>query len=420
MTLHAYPNELATFVAARWPDEAEPLPAPNLLLELLSTCYQASLLREEDRPVQFRLLLGPAGALTADAGPPTGLHRLELTRHRSLHPEELRRLSPAADFDRALIGADIDEDEELFIWGLAQSGTRWLHETEGGRDKPPPLPSWLVVQVRGPGHLTVACGDEVLGTLREGVITPPRIDVFRSQWLLEMFADVRGEVARVHRDARRADPATWSNLDPEFVRTLAQNVLRRCLSVMRARRHGATMLFLPPHTDAELLGSSLGVRYEFEDAAPRRRFRELLQTVMRELARGGHDAANSVGWADYIDSESRALAQLDEALFEIGHLFASLSAVDGALVLDRRFEIRGFGAFVSGELPEIVQIELALDVEGERTRSERVLNVGTRHRAVYRVCAAHPGVLGIVVSQDGNVRFVTSRAGDVVCWDQDT
>ncbi len=418
MTLHSYPDDLATFTSARWPEDAPPLPAPGVLLELLSTCYQASLLREEGRPVQFRALLGPPAELSILEGPPTGLQRLELTSDRSFHPEELRRLAPAVEFERGLIGACLDDDERLRIWGLAQSGSRWLHASEGGREEAMQLPPWLVVQVRGPGHVSVACGLVVLGTLRNGLITPPRIDVFRSHWLAELFADVRSEVETLHADARSDAHRPWADLNPEFSRQLGQNVLRRCVSVMRQHRHGASLLFLPPDVDDDLLGASLSVRYEFRDDAPRKRFRNLLTRVMRELARLGAELG-TVGWDDYVRAEKRELVELDEALFEIGHLFAALSAVDGALVLDRRFELRGFGAFVSGELPEVVRVARALDVEAENTKPERVLRVGTRHRAVYRLCAAHPDVLGIVVSQDGNVRIVKERDGAVVCWDQD-
>ena len=44
--------------------------------------------------------------------------------------------------------------------------------------------------------------------------------------------------------------------------------------------------------------------------------------------------------------------------------------------------------------------------------------MGTRHRAAYRICAAIPGSLAIVVSQDGSVRFVRELDGRVAYWDQ--
>ena len=67
--MHAYPRDLALLVQQRWTDgpgeeregseavaESE-LPDLSALERLLSTCYQASLLHEEGRPVTFRIAL---------------------------------------------------------------------------------------------------------------------------------------------------------------------------------------------------------------------------------------------------------------------------------------------------------------------------------------------------------------------------
>jgi hypothetical protein len=67
---HAYPKDLAYFVHDRWDHAslsvgpapgatlpANPAPALGVLQEVFSTCYQASLMREEERPVTFRLVL---------------------------------------------------------------------------------------------------------------------------------------------------------------------------------------------------------------------------------------------------------------------------------------------------------------------------------------------------------------------------
>jgi Probable sensor domain DACNV len=67
---HSYPRELVAFVVEHWeaagaelgPSEVsyhphETLPHLPTLERLLSTCYQASLMREEERSVSFRLIL---------------------------------------------------------------------------------------------------------------------------------------------------------------------------------------------------------------------------------------------------------------------------------------------------------------------------------------------------------------------------
>ena len=44
------------------PITAAPLPPSPLLEDIFSTCYQASMLREEERPVQVRLVLADPGS----------------------------------------------------------------------------------------------------------------------------------------------------------------------------------------------------------------------------------------------------------------------------------------------------------------------------------------------------------------------
>ena len=73
---HAYPKDLAALVRERWGDRSG-LPKPATVGRLLSTCYQAGLMREEERPVTFRLMLAEPGFFPPEAGPPAGLHRLE-------------------------------------------------------------------------------------------------------------------------------------------------------------------------------------------------------------------------------------------------------------------------------------------------------------------------------------------------------
>ncbi len=60
---YSYPRDLARFVRDRWNDVRQtaeggaPLPDTTTLEDFCSACYQAGLLREEERPVIFRAIL---------------------------------------------------------------------------------------------------------------------------------------------------------------------------------------------------------------------------------------------------------------------------------------------------------------------------------------------------------------------------
>ena len=385
---HAYPENLAQVLRTQWDNPRGPatraetaagcaparLPDAPILEDLLSMCYQVSLLREEERPLRFRLILCEPARFAPELGPPTGFHRLLFGEERRCTEHELYRLAPALDFYRSFIGVRLEQGSEGRIWGLVHSGPRWLQVVHGGRETYQPLPAVLVVRVTGPGRLAVCKGLVTLATLHGGQIHCPLVDVFDSQWLPESFATVRAELWPLH---------------------LARSFLST--------------------------NPYMTIKYPFLDEEPRQRVRTLIVSIMNALAVAYGprvEVGRAVGWDEYMASNDVTLARLDEALFEVAHLIASLSGVDGAIVLTKRYEIVGFGAEILGNHDHVMNVAKALDAEGEHTEMERSEDVGTRHRSAYRLCHALPGADVIIVSQDGTVRFVKWRKGVVTYWEQ--
>lgn len=423
----AYPVDLAAFVRERWTRKtADPLPEPEVLEALLSACYQASLLAEEERSVRFRAILCEPHRIPAAGGPPRGLHRLEFPEPRPFSVHDLRQLSPAADYDRTLIGIGQDEEGGLGIWGLVHSGPRWLRGDQGGRALPPPLPSSLVVRINGPGRLSVDMGHDPVGKLEEGRLSDASMNVFDSRWLPDAFAPVRAELDEIHAGAReRAEKGgeRWVPLDSDITRVIGQHTIKRIISAVRDSYHGGTVVIIPPgFADDVLKDRYVALKYKFADAEPRRRFRTLIVNVMSTLAASyageDHPEEEQVGWEAYEASKDARLSALDEAIFEVAHLIAGLAAVDGAVVMTQRFELLGFGGEISGRLPDVRVVSRALDVEGEATVEVSSEGVGTRHRSAYRLAGALHDAIVVVISQDGNVRFVKHKDGAVTYWDQ--
>jgi hypothetical protein len=118
---YSYPGDLARFVRDRWRDVPEPsgvvdpLPDAAALEGFFAAGYQASMLREEERPVVFRAILAEPALFAPEERPPEGLQRLGFSRSLPFDPRELRRLSVAADPQRTLIGVRPDEEGSLRI-----------------------------------------------------------------------------------------------------------------------------------------------------------------------------------------------------------------------------------------------------------------------------------------------------------------
>lgn len=430
--MHAYHEDLAWFIRNRWAAAAQEkdggmlaasLPPPPFLEDLLSTCYQASLLREEERPVRVRLMVAAPELLLDREVPPLALHRQVFAQCRPCNETELRKLSHAANFSRSLIGVALNEEGEWQIWGLVHSGTRWRQAYRGGRQVPPTFPPVPIIWVMGPGRLAALQGMETLAALDEGSIITPDLNVFESHWLADYFSEIRAEIL-TQLAANGGNGRKWENVfDPNLLRIIGRHVMLRIISAMRESRQGGTLLFLPHCRLEEFTCPNplITLKYQFHEDAARQRFiRLIIQTLQTLVAtyRPGLDQGKRLGWQEYITLDSESLSLLEEAIFEAAHQLADFAAVDGAVVLTNRNRMLGFGGLIKGDFDQVQTVARALDAEGERRLEELTETVGTRHRSVYYLCHQIPEALGLVISHDGYVRLIKEKDGCVTYWEQ--
>jgi hypothetical protein len=413
----AYPPDLADYTLEQWPAGLPLGVTRDQLADVLSACFLASLTTDEGRPVRFRLLLTPHDALPTEGEPNRGVLKLRFESSRALEPDELRRLSPAAPFETSLIGAHL-EGSELRIWGIAYSGAAWLAPSWGGRDSGVIWTRAPILHVTGPGRVAVRTAGRLVAGLERGTLISSAMDVFESRWLPRLFAHVRDDVLREHRDAV-ADPGSKSSvIDSSLVQTLTQHMVRRVVRLVRGAGHGG-MILIAEVEEALRFREGLGairLKYTFADEEPRGRYQTLMRRLMTSLAAASR--TGSVGWEDFRAADDPALTEIEHSVFEISRLIASLASVDGAVLLNKRFDLIGFGAEVSAELTAPKQVWRAIDIEGESRQCDFAESVGTRHRAAYRFVQHHPQGLAVVISHDGSVRFVASLEHGVTYWEQ--
>ena len=433
--MFAYHDDLARLIRDCWPTEAEhqvetgqfsavPLPASPFFENLLSLCYQVSMLREEDIPVRLRIILAGPELFSNQEIPPMGLHRLVFSKPRPCNEIELKKLSPAVDFSRSLVGVTLNQEGEWEIWGLVHSGTRWLQHHHGGRKIPPDLPNAPVIWVRGPGRLAVLRGTESLATLTEGRIITPTIDLFESSWLREYFGLAQLELPEMYLTLW--EKQNWHSItDPNLPGIIVRQAIMRTISTMREAHKGGTIIILPHERRNDFTSRNplLNIKYQFkEDETRYRSLRlmfETLQTLAEEKA-NKIDPGKKLTWQEYIDINSEQLSHLEEAWFELSHQLADFAMVDGAVVLTKGGCMLGFGGMILGDYDQVTTVARALDLEGRQRQEELTENVGARHRTVYYLCHKVPEALGIVISQDGNARFIKYKDGQVTYWEQAT
>jgi len=411
----AYPPDLARYVETHWP-AATRLSVPSAMLEdALSAAFQASLTTEEGRATRFRLLLTGPEQLPDTGVPNEGVLRLKFDRTRPLNADELRRLAPSVPFETALIAAHAEQGK-LRIWGVAHSGPAWLAPSWGGRSI---VPNWTydpIIHVTAPGQLAVRCAGRLIGALERGLLLDAALDVFDSNWLPVMFERERQLIQQEHA-ALQMQVASPTSVEHSLIGKIAQQMLRRAIQLIRGARHGGLILIVDTGQGAATNTlNGLRLKYSLAQDEPAHRYRTLLFQILEAVAATTSKA--SVGWSDFASNQSPRFEQLEQAVFEQSRVLANLTAIDGALVLDKRFSVLGFGAEVSAELPTPERVWRALDAEAQICQPEELENVGTRHRAAYRFVNDHPDGLAVVVSQDGGVSFVAKREQRVVFWQQ--
>lgn len=415
---YQYPADLAAHLCSSWPEGVpQPLLPPLLVLtELLSTCYQASMLTEELQPVTFRMVVLEPEQIAALDGPPRGYHRLRFAQPRPLLANTLRKLSPAVEYSHSMLGVR-EGAHGLEIWGIVHSGPRGTNSFYSSGRRFTALPPCLLISVKGPGAVTVSNGSRVIAKLSRGRVQSPRDEVLNAQWVHNIFNNARQETQDMYETVYGA--AAPVKLDQVISQHLVQSMLRRSLQLLRKRGNGATLLVVPPELLPELLepNTYLAFRYAFADEEPRRRCPTLLMRLLHRLGQI-FPAGSTVTWAQYAESEDLQIQLIDAAMEEFAELLANLASVDGAVVLTRRLELLGFGAEIAGNLPAVTTTEQALDIEATTTVPETTEGVGTRHRSAYRLCAQLGDVLAMVLSQDGRIQVVKRLNGRVTTWDQ--
>jgi hypothetical protein len=103
--------------------------------------------------------------------------------------------------------------------------------------------------------------------------------------------------------------------------------------------------------DVSAVNRHISLKYQFREEEPRQRFRTLILGVMNTFAELHGESENSakvVGWQEYVDCRSETIAVLEEGIFDLAHFIASLSAIDGAVVMTKGQDILGFGGVISG------------------------------------------------------------------------
>lgn len=335
------------------------------LTELVDLAFRVSLKREEGRYPSFQLF-----APLRDADEP--MLDMRFSPPLPLSMEILHRVSPGIP-PRPYAFVVKEGPEGLRLEGAARveysgfAALRGRLDYHGGTLFP-----GLALHVAGPARLRTALFSHDAPVkyleLKEGRLTTSYDNAFSPIFL----PLCRQGAAILARDSE----------DGGSLPSLVKATLARVFSLAVAAGHGGMFVFLPPGVGQVSLGGLLagGVGVSWPN----------LGRVAVNLASGGsYYATHMEQW----ETATRVTAQA--------------SSVDGAVILDAAFSVLGFRVELCGNRDERLPSCVDLDPRcSEPTPLGPVLlsSFGTRHRSAARFCAAVPGAVAVVVSQDGEMR----------------
>jgi DisA bacterial checkpoint controller nucleotide-binding len=415
---HSYPRELAEQIWSLWnrSDGRESvLDSVDTLNSFLSIAYQASLLREEGRPVECRITLSePKNLHPADLAA-IGFHLVRFTDRRSFAEQEIRRLGAATGFYRAMIVVERSASHGFEISGMVHTGA-WSRDLTVAIDSlNHPIPNWLIIHVRGPGNLVIHRGSERLVTLLNGRVEGHGFDLFASSWLLDRYRTV-GEG---FSDEKAPRPLDSINVREDLAEKIGIGFMRRVIREIRNSQHGGTIVFAPRSLISKLLEirGPLRAKYRIDEACTASPFAVILAEVTRRLGQFAlAKARSSAGWQEYLEWYEEFPYTFSQRFVELALWLSDLTAVDGCLLLDHKFTVLGFGVEIQVPSFEDEMVYRALDIEAQHCVLESMESAGTRHRTAYRLCREYAQCLAIVVSQDGTVKFVANHQDKVTYW----
>ena len=406
------------------------LPSQSELELLFDVAFQASLLTEEGRRTGFRIVYASKEEIDKSRDKDKSNYfdnDSRLIAFDNLRPysvSEINRLAPAAEFTRLMICVSNHSKEaskpKLVIWGLLDVGDNWWkfvhHETSGGRCPP----NNITVTCCNPGELSISSGGDVYYTLKNGDIVEPKMNPIWDGDIHNFFQNARKSL--YSETIKELKTKKWDELghDDDYPFRFYNYFLERVLFYIREKAHGGTIIFIPKAinkndtrlTDRALIKYPCNYDYVWNilkaSLINHRRYYGLHFPLW-----DGKVPITKDNFREHNLLEGESL-EIEEGLSDIAQAIASLTSVDGAVILNDRFEVLGFGAEVTAVSQSLK--EISIKTGAGRNKKISIESFGTRHRSAFRFCSSFEDSVAFVVSQDGGVKAVKRVASEVILW----
>jgi sensor domain DACNV-containing protein len=332
------------------------VPPEDAIEVMIEAAFWASLRREEGYIPKISL---------AFVAPDDAPNPLRFARPLPLDPAALTRVAPAVERSGIHLAVDRAPGDVWMVWGTVRALPRYCFVLEAA------APGLLVVKHQR-GELGKFVNVAVLEGDRIKIVDEDASSLPDCPPLLESLLGFES-------------PRSWID---------EVNVLVQLAVSMRAHGRGGLLLVVPPDGEGWRESIVQPISYGIEP-----RF-----TGLADLALATPEAAELTAW-------QQTLARSVDAI-------AGLTAVDGAAIITRRYDVVAFGAKITRRRgsPQVEQVAVTEPVEGGVPAIVHPSQLGgTRHLSAAQFVHDQRDALAMVASQDGRFTvFAWSPCEDMV------
>lgn len=401
-------DQLVKDVLAAWIDDQnhpsrgrdkKPIPSEQDLSILLDTVFQASLFREEGRPVSTSVTwLSPEDFENREIGRMRESRlTLEFDPPISFEAHNLAKLSGVVDGKTGTFLVCRTETG-AHIWGTCYftRGTGPIGEIPATAMEVRHLsPDYPTVTITGAGSMQITRGWSVIGRIEGGKFLQAQATVLTSNMLGQYLYRLIG----INVDLRSRN---FRNTEDADVAHSFLNCVEFTIEVLSQRRIGATVIFVPPNQMESALA-------ETETAW---RVHGCLEI---EKLRGARLHYQKMAQEGSRTSSLLFRLKIDEALRQRLRSLVSLAGIDGALLLTPSFDVIGFGMKLnSTKWGKDVQHGPVVQPIGKQQLD--FSRLGTRHNSALNFVGSIEGAIAFVASSDGPIRALVKSTDEKVWY----
>jgi hypothetical protein len=418
------PKNLAESVCAELRKRHYVVQDEKIIVDLFETMYFSSLKTEESESVTFHVVfLDPANP---DPKPPRNpvkdrwsyvpfAERIEFT------VQNLVKIAKSSDLRTSSFVVWPDKKGRLFIWGLVDQQNRFHKFLNRSADIEPERPGLFQASVEGIGVIVVYMRYDKVAELKINELTRNSLDLFRQGPVRDLLSSGIDSHLRAIRSSIPDDLYPAHSQIEELHTQQWLSVLCRILLRVQSIKNGGAILITPDRNTSDL-NIKYGIDYErLQTSLQTNAVTKLKADFLEKLILGVNESKpKDIPTSQYFqlkafDKELRANKnEIDGVIWFI----ALLTRVDGLVLMDRNLAVRGYGVEITNA-KEPANLFMAGDklATPAKLRPVSYNYFGTRHRSMMRYCFQHPGSIGFVVSQDGEVRVITKVGDALVIWE---